>query len=277
LNDEQRQQPKRGSAQLRFLRMESHDARHRPDHEYRHDQRAASMGEVHVDENRVERRHEMAVGQRKIGDSEACAQMAHHRADQNLDVDNGGRDRRQRCEPRPFVIRGNTRMRTESGIREHRKRNRDAEERLRRGGMCDRDRKRQLQQDRDSTQPHLDDDKGEGGEGSVSHPFAALGKARPDREHEGEGYDDGCDHAMAVFEPHAIDEFRNQMSEGERPIRHRECGASRRDESSDEYEDKRHRRGQDRQAMKPKRRRNAGVVASGRNHGGEMRMRRDDR
>jgi hypothetical protein len=29
--------------------------------------------------------------------------------------------------------------------------------------------------------------------------------------------------------------------------------------------------------MKPERRRNVGVVASRRNHGGEMRMRRDDR
>ena len=145
------------------------------------------------------------------------------------------------------------------------------------GGMRDRDRERQLEQVRDSTQYRLNDDKAGGREGRISHPFAVLGKARPDREHEGEDYDDGRDHAMAVLETHALDEFGNQMSEGERPIGYGECGTGRRDESSDEYKDKGHRRSQDSEAMKPERRRNVGVVASGRRHGGEVRMRRDDR
>ena len=75
--------------------MVMEDVCHGGEHDDRHDQRADAMREVDRDAGVPERRDEVAKRQRKVGIASPSMRMPHRRAEQDLRVDEAGRQRGQ--------------------------------------------------------------------------------------------------------------------------------------------------------------------------------------
>ncbi len=81
--------------QLGFIAMRAQDARDRPyDHDRHHDS-AASMREIYRDVLIPIGRDQLPECERKIRNRQTGAEMAHHRADQDLQIDDRGGYSRQ--------------------------------------------------------------------------------------------------------------------------------------------------------------------------------------
>src|ERR1700722_7387839 len=106
--------------ELRPVAIAREDPRDRPQDKERNHDCAASMGEVDIYADPDERRHPMSERSRKVRNPQPRAEMPHHRANQNLCVNDGGSSRREdRCS-RTSVVTLKLRSRAKLWIREER-------------------------------------------------------------------------------------------------------------------------------------------------------------
>ena len=73
-----------------------------------------------------------------------------------------------------------------------------------------RNRRREEEQDRQSAQNPLCDDCAEGGDAEPPHPPPRVRHPQPDREHDGEEPEPGCDEPMAVLIEDSADPLRRR-------------------------------------------------------------------
>ena len=195
------------------------------------------------------RRYHVAERKREIRYHEPGAHVPHQRADEDLHIDDsGGRDgQRRQWDSRRWLV--HMRRRFPARIGEDGDRHHQAKQRLRRGGVCNRDRERQFEQHRDSAENRLHDDQPEREHDEPADPSPRLRAPRPRHQHERQNDHSSSGQPMAIFEPDAALPRRDQFAERQRPVRNGERGTGRGDQPADEDEAKGGARGQHRKAM----------------------------
>ena len=94
LQGEQHEEQRRGPPQLRARSVMEEDVTRRRDREERHDERADPMREVHGDLRVPRRWKQVTESQREVRYGESRIGVAHRRADNDLQVHEAGRRRR---------------------------------------------------------------------------------------------------------------------------------------------------------------------------------------
>ena len=208
------------------------------------------MQEMDEHRRRVQRRHQAAKGERKIGNRQTGAGVPHEGAQNKLHVDHPRGDSRQHDQARLRGFRPAGPL-LPTRPRAHRQRYGQTEKRLRQAGVADRYRRRQQPQHRDAAEQPLQHHRQHRGAGDPLQPRPRFPTGHHDHQRNGQHADNGRRHAMAVLVQHAADHRWEYLPEGQRPIGHCQAGARAGNGSTDGDEQQRGDHQRHRQAVHP--------------------------
>ena len=226
--DEQRRRPR----QFAPGAMTRPDVRGRHDDRARHHERAGAVREVHGDRRAPVIGHEVAEHPWEIRNRESRPGMPHRRADENLQVDEDRRCRRQPAERR--IVHAASAIRVSvpgdpSRRREQRDRDGHAEEDLGEASVRRRHRIREEEQDRDAAEDALRDHGAECRDAEPAEPAAPLRQPQPDGQDDREEAHRARDEAVSMLvedvrDPHRRREREHVPAVAGGPVGHRQAG-----------------------------------------------------